>query len=161
MLGIVLLVLVQTPPTMMGQPTAAPGPKASETAKLYFIAGDLKSAREWAERGLRREAKRCRPILRDLAEYAFLMSRYEPLTSEQARLVLELDRRLSPQQPGKLTRPVIERYVEGPLNRAKAWVEQGAASEAVQFVDEALAVDPHNAEAIQLKNTLLSHDAGH
>lgn len=145
------LLMTQAPPPAGG----ALAPTAIETARLYFLAGDLVTARDWLQRGLKKEAKVCKPALKNLAEYAFLMGKSEELTLDEARQVVELDKRLSPKEPGKLTKKVSERFVLGPMKRAEAWAAQGAAGEAVRFVDDALKVDPSNAEAKALKARLL------
>jgi hypothetical protein len=44
----------------------------------------------------------------------------------------------------------------GPMARARLWAEQGAAGEAVKFVDDVLTVDPANAEAKGLRAQLLA-----
>ncbi len=158
MLSALLMVVLSQPMPMPGVGSAdkALAPTAIETARLYFVAGDLPSARQWGQRGLKKEAKLCKPLLKDLAEYSFLLSKYEALTLEEAKLMITLDRRISPKSVGKLTAPVIERYVTGPMVRARAWAEQGAAGEAVKFVDDALIVDPTNADARALRTRLLS-----
>jgi hypothetical protein len=156
MLGAMLAMLVtQVPPPPQAGGAATPAPTAVESARLYFLAGDLSTAREWAQRGLKKEAKVCKPLLKDLAEYAFLMGKSGELTIDEARQVLVLDKRISPKEPGKLTKKVSERFVVGPMKRAEAWAAQGAAGDAVRFVDDALAVDPSNAEAKALRARLL------
>ncbi len=158
MLSVLLIAVLSQPMPMPGVPGAdkALAPTAIETARLYFIAGNIPSAREWGQRGLKKEAKACKPLLKDLAEYSFLLSKYEALTLEEAKLMIVLDRRISPKSVGKLTTPVIERYVMGPMARARLWAEQGAAGEAVKFVDDVLTVDPANAEAKGLRAQLLA-----
>lgn len=157
MLSALLTVFLAQPmPMPVVDPAAkALAPTAIETARLYFIAGNLPAAREWGQRGLKKEAKACKPMLRDLAEYSFLLSKYEALTLDEAKQMLILDRRISPKAVGKLTSPVIERYVTGPMARARLWAEQGAAAEAVKFVDDALVVDPSNVDAKALRRRLL------
>lgn len=156
-----LLMVVLSQPMPMPMPDVAGAdkalaPTAIESARLYFIAGNIPSARQWGQRGLKKEAKVCKPLLKDLAEYSFLLSKYEALTLEEAKLMIALDRRISPKSVGKLTTPVIERYVTGPMGRARLWAEQGAAGEAVKFVDDALTVDPTNADARALRAQLLA-----
>ncbi|MDX2013421.1 MAG: hypothetical protein SFW67_24735 [Myxococcaceae bacterium] len=156
---VLAVLLAQVPPLPKGLPgmdEKRPNMKASDAATLYFLAGDLATARDWCQRGLKKEAKRCGPFLKQLAEYAFLMGKYEPLTREEARQVLEFDRKLSPGTMGNLTKPVHERYVAGPLARARLWAQQGVAAEAVRFVDEVLEVDPSNADAKGLRAQLLA-----
>lgn len=155
MLGALLVIVVSQAPPPPAPPGALSAPTAIETARLYFLAGDLSTAREWGQRGLKREAKACKPMLKDLAEYAFLMGKSEELTLDEARQVLVLDKRISPKEPGKLTKKVIERFVVGPMKRAEAWAMQGAAGEAVRFVDDALKVDPSNVEAKALRARLV------
>lgn len=153
---IATVVLTQGP-----MPAHPPAPTAYESAQLYFASGDLSSAREWCERGLKKEAKRCGPFLKRLAEYRFLMGKFDELSLEEAASAIALDKALA-KAPGKLTIPIIERFVLGPMQRAKSWAEQGAAAEAVRFVDDVLKVDPSNVDARALKKTLvaLAKDAG-
>jgi len=166
--ALLTVVLAQPMPMPFVDPAVkALAPTAFETSRIYFIAGNLPSAREWGQRGLKKEAKACKPLLKDLAEYSFLLSKYEALTLDEAKQMLILDRRISPKAIGKLTSPVIERYVTGPMARARLWAEQGAAAEAVKFVDDALLVDPANADARTLRRRLqdvadggISWDAG-
>lgn len=160
MLAALLAVVVSQPgglplPELPGGPSVKAAPTALETARLYFIAGNLSGAEEWGQRGMKKEAKACRPLLKALAEYAFLMSRVDRLTLDEARQVLELDRAISPKAVGKLTVPIVERFVQGPLARAQLWASQGAAGEAVRFVEDALRVDPKNVEALALRVRLL------
>jgi hypothetical protein len=152
---VLAVLLSQAPPALPGPGDSKRPPKASESARLYFLAGDLAAAREWCERGLKKERAVCKPFLEHLASYAYLVGRYAPLTPDEAREVLVLDRKLSPSAPGRLTTPVLERFVLGPLTRARLWAEQGAAGEAVTFVEAALRVDPSNAEARALRAHLL------
>jgi len=42
------------------------------------------------------------------------------------------------------------------MARARLWAEQGAAGEAVKFVDDVLTVDPSNADAKALRAQLLA-----
>jgi len=111
MISALLMLVVSQPMPMPGAAGAdkALAPTAIETARLYFIAGNIPSAREWGQRGLKKEAKLCKPLLKNLAEYSFLLSKYEALTLEEAKLMIVLDRRISPKAVGKLTTPVIER----------------------------------------------------
>ena len=156
MISALLMVVLSQPMPMPPGADKALAPTAIETARLYFIAGNLPLAREWGQRGLKKEAKVCKPLLKDLAEYSFLLSKYEALTLEEAKSMIALDRRISPKAVGKLTTPVVERYVTGPMGRARLWAEQGAAGEAVKFVDDALTVDPANVDARALRAQLLA-----
>ncbi|MDP3499452.1 MAG: hypothetical protein Q8S33_03940 [Myxococcales bacterium] len=158
MISALLMLVVSQPMPMPGAGGGdkALAPTAIETARLYFIAGNIPSAREWGQRGLKKEAKLCKPLLKNLAEYSFLLSKYEALTLDEAKLMIVLDRRISPKAVGKLTTPVIERYVTGPMVRARLWAEQGAAGDAVKFIDDVLTVDPSNADAKALRAQLLA-----
>jgi len=129
---------------------------ASATARLYFIAGDIPTAIDWANRGLKKEPKVCKAMAKDLAEYGYLVGKYDELTLDEARQVLALDRRISAKEPGRLSKPVLARFVRGPMMRARDWARQGAAVQAVAFVDDVLKVDPSNAEARALRAQLLA-----
>jgi hypothetical protein len=139
--------------TVSSSPKAAAGPPQSETAKLYFLAGDLAKATEWASRCSKTEPPVCQPLLRALAEYASLARRTDDFTPEQARDFLKWDHAISPGFPGKLSQGVIARFVTGPLTRA----HQIAASDRTQarsLVEHVLSVDPANADAVKLKKAL-------
>lgn len=156
LVALLSLAVTQAPPLPPGLEGSKVAPTALETARLYFLAGDVANAKGWAQRGLKKEAKTCKPLLRDLAEYAYLIGKYDELTLDEARQVLELDRRISPKARGKLTVRIEERFVTGPLKRARDWAVQGAAAEAVAFVDDVLKVEPGHAEAKALRLELLS-----
>jgi hypothetical protein len=147
--------LAQFPPAPPGADAKAL-PTASATARLHFLTGDVSTAIDWANRGLKKEPKVCKAMAKDLAEYGYLVGKYDELTLDEARQVLELDRRISPDEPGRLSKPVIERFVRGPMMRARAWARQGAAGQAVAFVGDVLKVDPSNVEAKALRAKLLA-----
>ncbi len=123
-------------------------PPAGETAKLYFLAGDLAKAVEWATRGLKTDAKVCKPMLKALAEYGFLAHHTDEFTPAQARDFIKYDRAISPAAPGKLTQPIIERFVSGPLARA---LQTSDKAEAKDLVERVLFVDAKNPEALSLQ----------
>jgi hypothetical protein len=150
------MLLVLSLAVLLGQAPAKPpkgAPLASETAKLFFLAGDIATAQEWAQRGLKREPKVCGPLNKNLAEYAFLVSQIDQPTPEQVRSFFELDRKISPTVRGKLTEKVYERFVTKPLQLARTQADGGAA-QALQLLEQVLFVDPKNAEALELKNQL-------
>lgn len=124
-------------------------PTAYDSAKLYFLAGDLAKAQEWARRGLKLEPKTCGPLNANLAEYNFLASRLDELTPGEVKSFLELDERISPTVRGKMTQKAYERYVNKPLELAQAQGE-GDPAAALQLIKQVLAVDPKNAEAVAL-----------
>ena len=125
----------------------------ASSARLSFLAGDLSTAVEWARRGVATEPEVCKPMLKALAEYAFLANHSDELTPEQARDFIKWDRVISPTVPGKLTQPVIARFVTGPLARAREMASSNAAQTKV-LIERVLAVDPENAEALKLRKTL-------
>lgn len=155
--ALVLVLATQVPPVPRGD-VKKPGPPASETAKLYFLAGDIAKAQEWARSGMKKEPKVCKPMLQALAEYAFLANHVDELTPEQARQFIELDRKISPQAQAKLTLKVIDRYVEKPLSIAEARASGGDAKSAVAIAETVLSIDPANARALALKKP--APDAG-
>ncbi len=153
----------QAPVPTAGLADAGPGervmPPFSETAKLYFLAGDLAKAVEWATRGVRSkkpsDVKSCRPLLKALAEYGFLAPHADDFTVQQAHDFIQYDRAISPGTPGKLTTPIIERFVTRPLTRAAELARTPSrSSDARQVLENVLAVDPTNEAAAQLRAAL-------
>jgi hypothetical protein len=154
-LAVSMLVLAAAPPPK------GRAPPASETAKLYFLAGDLAKAQEWARQGIRREPKLCRPLVKRLAEYAWLAGKSDDLDVKQARQVLELDRAISPSKPGKLTERVIERFITRPMEIADLHAQQGHSDSARVIARQVLEVDPSNARARALAEVPVeARDAG-
>ncbi len=127
----------------------AAAPQPSANARLYFLAGDLSKAVEWAKRCVATEPQTCKPMLKALAEYAFLANHTDELTLEQARDFIKYDRVISPTVPGKLTKPVIARFVTGPLARAHELASTDP-TQAKSLVERVLTVDPQNPEALKL-----------
>lgn len=155
MLSLLLtLALTQAPPGKPAPPPG-PGPSAAETAKLYFLAGDLQKAQEWVVRGLKKEPKTCGALRKLLAEYAFHANHLDELSLDDAKAFLALDRKISPTVRGKLTEKAFSRYVSKPLELAHARAN-GDAKGAMSLVDSVLAVDPANPEALALKKDLIA-----
>lgn len=158
LLGLAMAVVLSGAPP---KAPPGPGPTAAETAKLYFLAGDVQRAQEWVQRGLKREPKTCGPLNKLIAEYAFLANHVDEFTPEQAKQFIDLDRSISPTVRGKITEKVYERYVRKPLELARSR-SQGDGAGALQIVSGVLVIDPKNEEALALKKTLESPaaDAG-
>ena len=146
------MIVVQAPPAKAPRPPGA-GPTAYDSAKLFFLAGDLSTAQEWARRGLKREPKTCGPLNRQLAEYNFLANHIDDFTPDQARDFLELDRKISPTVRGRITEKAFHHFVTKPLELAQAQAK-GDVPRAIQLLDEVLYVDPKNPEALALKAQL-------
>lgn len=142
-------------PPKQGRQKMAPGPTAYETAKLFFLAGDLATAQEWVRRGLKREPKTCVPLNKLLAEYNFLANHIDEFTPEQAKAFLELDRKISPTVRGQITDKAFHRFVMKPLELANDQAK-GDVPRALQLLDQVLFVDPQNVEALALKKQLTS-----
>jgi hypothetical protein len=144
--ALLALALLAGPPSRASDAGAAPTPR--ELAQLYFLAGDLRRAVDAGRRCLQLEGKKgCEPFYRALVEYQALILKNEQLTLAEAKSYLEWDRLISPKQPGKLTIPVLQRYVEDPLVAARAALDAGDAKKAKALAQRALEVDPTNAEA--------------
>lgn len=145
-------------------PPSAPadkGPSLSETARLYFLAGDVRKALEWCTRGMKTEPRRCKPMIKALAEYGYLAERRDAFTPADAKAFLEWDRAISPTTPSKLTEPTIARFVTEPLARARALAAAGGAAPAQELVAQVLLVDPRNPAALALRDELRAGpDAG-
>jgi hypothetical protein len=159
MLALALSMLVLHAAPDAGTPKKlGPGPSAYDTAKLFYLAGDLANAQEWARRGLKREPKTCGPLNVRLAEYNSMASHYEEFTPEEAKTFLELDRKISPTVRGKVTEKAFARFVTKPLSLATEQAK-GDVPRALQLIDQVLFVDAKNAEALALKARLTA-DAG-
>ena len=143
------------PPVKQGTQRLAPGPTAYDTAKLFFLAGDLATAQEWVRRGLKREPKTCGPLNKLLAEYNFLVNHIDEFTPDQAKAFLEFDRKISPTVRGQMTEKAFQRYVTKPLELAGEQA-RGDVPRALQLLDQVLFVDPKNAEALALKTKLMA-----
>lgn len=146
------MIVVQAPPGKPVKPPG-PGPTAYDTAKLFFLAGDLSTSQEWARRGLKREPKTCGPLNKQLAEYNFLANHIDDFTPDQARDFLELDRKISPTVRGRITEKAFHHFVIKPLELAQAQAK-GDVPRALELVGQVLFVDPKNAEALALKGQL-------
>ena len=157
MLALVLAAVV----AQVGPPGKG-APPAWETAKLFFLAGDLPRAQEWARRCVKSHPKICRPLNKNIAEYAFLAPRLDELTADQARQFFSIDRAISPGVPGKLTEKALERYVRRPLVIAAARLDQGDANGAQQLADQVRAVNATAAELVAFDARLQGNraDAG-
>lgn len=147
LLALALSVCLAAPP----KPGA--GPTAYESAKLFFLAGDLANAQLWARRGLKREPKTCGPLNAQLAEYNSMANHIDEFTPQEAKTFLELDRKISPTVRGKMTEKAFTRFVVKPLELARSNAS-GDVPRALQLVEQVLFVDPKNPEALALKKEL-------
>ena len=154
-LALSMVVTQVAPPLTQGK--MGPGPTAYDTAKLFFLAGDLATAQEWARRGLKREPKTCRPLNKMLAEYNFLANHIDEFTPDQAKSFLDLDRQISPSVRGQMTDKAFKRFVIKPLELAHD-MATGDPPRARQLVDQVLYVDSKNAEALALLGQLKEGD---
>lgn len=152
-LAVSFLVTQAPPPAGPPKGKLGPGPTAYDTAKLFFLAGDLSAAQEWARRGLKREPKTCGPLNKQIAEYNFLANRIDEFTPEEAKAFLAIDRKISPTVRGQVTEKAFERYVAKPLALARAQAT-GDIPRALQLVEQVLFVDPKNPDALALKASL-------
>ncbi|MBL8955114.1 MAG: hypothetical protein JNK82_30335 [Myxococcaceae bacterium] len=158
MWALLVIMVSAAPAPAAGAPDAgaeAKPPTAREMAQLFFLAGDLKRAIDAAIRCIQTDGrKKCEPFYRALVEYEALIHKNDQLTLPEAKSYLEWDRTISPDKPGKLTEPVIERYVKGPLEAARAAWQRGEREAALAAVERVQKVDPKNADAKQLKAEL-------
>lgn len=140
------------------QPPAGPG--AYETAKLFFLAGDISKAEDVARSGLKKDKKRCTAMLKLLAEYGYLANHMDEFTPEQAKAFLELDAKIAPGGIGKLTQKTIDRFLEKPLEVAKLRAQAGDPAGAAAIAREALKVDPKHAGTLAFLASLEAADGG-
>lgn len=162
LLALALSLSLAAPPPSKEAPRPPPGagPTAYDSAKLFFLAGDLAQAQEWARRGLKREPKTCGPLNAQLAEYNSMANHIDEFTPQEAKTFLEIDRKISPTVRGKMTEKAFTRYVVKPLELARSNAA-GDVPRALQLIDQVLFVDPKNPDALALKTQLLAPpDAG-
>lgn len=147
-----LLILLAAPAQPLGPPPdAGVAPTAREMAQLFFLAGDLRRAVDSAKRCIQVEGrKKCEPLYRALVEYEALIRKNEELTPAEAKSYLEWDRFISPKEPGKLTRPVLRRWVEEPLQSARIVMQAGDKKAAKTAIEKVLQIDPKNGDAKRL-----------
>lgn len=136
------------------------GPGALETAKLFFLAGDISKAEDVARSGLKKDKKRCTAMLKLLAEYGYLANHMDEFTPEQAKTFLELDAKIAPGGIGKLTQKTIERFIEKPLEVAKLRAQAGDPVGAAAIAREGLKVDPKHAGTLAFLASLEAADGG-
>jgi tetratricopeptide (TPR) repeat protein len=134
---------------LAGAPDAAkaPAPTPREMAQLFFLAGDLSRAIDAGRNCLKSEKKKCEAFYRALVEYEALIRRNEQLTPAEVKSYLEWDRLISPKEPGKLTKPVIQRYIEEPIAAARIALQAGDKAAAKRAAERVLQMDPKNADA--------------
>jgi hypothetical protein len=149
LLSLALTVCLSQAPAKPKPPPPGSGPTAAETAKLYFLAGDIARAQDWVTRGLKREPKTCGPLNKLIAEYAFLANHVDEFTPEQAKSFIDLDHQISPTVRAKLTEKAYAHYVLKPIELARSRMN-GDAPGAVDLLNHALVVDPKNADALAL-----------
>jgi hypothetical protein len=146
--ALALLVVSETP-----DGGAAPSPR--EMAQLFFLAGDLRRAVDAGRRCIEVEGKKkCEGLYRALVEYQALVPRNDHLSHAEAKAYLEWDHEISPKAAGKLTAPVRQRYVTGPLEAAQRAFDQGDRDKAQVIVKAVLEVEPGNADAKKLLQSL-------
>jgi len=138
----------------------AKGPSPYETAKLFFLAGDIGKAEEIARTGIKSDKKRCTALLKLLAEYAFLANHVDEFTPEQAKQFLDLDRKIAPGAVGKLTQKAVERYLDKPLAIAKLRAQGGDVEGAMGIAQDILKIDPKHADTLSFVKSLHATDAG-
>jgi len=156
MLAIVLSLALSQAPAVT---PPGPGPAPSETAKLFFLAGDVAKAEEVARSGVKKDGKRCKPLLKLLAEYGYLVNHMDEFTPEQARQFIELDAKIAPGAVGQLTRKTIERFIDKPLEVARLRAKAGDVTGAAAIARDTLKVDSKHAEALAFLASLEA-DAG-
>lgn len=135
------------------------GPGAAETARLYFLAGDISKAQEFTRGCIKSQPKLCKPLNAWLAEYAYLIGQ-DPLTPEQVRALLDFDHKIAPLAQSKLTKKVVDQYVTRPFELAKARAN-GDEAGALKLLDVLLSIDPKHEGALALQRDLRNRaDAG-
>jgi hypothetical protein len=145
------LLLLLASPAPTPAPDAGVGPTPREMAQLFFLAGDLRRAVDQGRRCMQVEGqKKCEPFYRALVEYEALIRKNDQLTPDEARAYLEWDRFISPKERGKLTQPVLARYVEQPLEAGRQALASGDKALAKAAAERVLKVDPKNADAKKL-----------
>lgn len=131
--------------------SAAPEGVDPATVTFVFRAGDLPRARDIALKCRKFAPKVCGKMFRGLVDYQFLIPRSDALSLAEAKQLIALDRMLSPEEPGRLTLPILAQYVTFPLAQATEALKGQNVSLALSFVDRVLSVDPKNVRALELQ----------
>jgi tetratricopeptide (TPR) repeat protein len=148
---VLMVALSQLNPTpgVPGTPTGKKPavPKASELVKLYFLAGDLPTAIDWAKKGMKKEPKICSAQIKQLAEYHYLAGKIDELVPEEAVKMIALNKQIAPGGVSKLTEKVLEKFATRPLKLAQLRLAAGDKKFAKETAEQVLQVDPQNADA--------------
>ncbi len=155
-LALTLFLTQAGPPLPQAGAPKGPPPPPQEVVALYFRGGDLRKAVEHCRLWAKGNKKKAEPIFKALVQYQFLASKSE-LTPEEAKQFIAFDQLISPGSPGLLTSKVHEKFIDAPLEQAKAAVLANNRERAQQLARGVLLVAPDNAEA---KALLESPDAG-
>ncbi len=130
---------------------AAPLPAAREgsveAVRIAFVRVGWASATEAARACVQMQPRVCGPLLNRLEQYGSLPRTVGLLTTAQVQQLIQLDRQISPEQPGEFTRRVIERFVSAPLELARYHLEAGNSDSARLIAQQVLEVDPESQEA--------------
>lgn len=140
--------------SLSAAPPAKLPEKPSQVALIYFQQGDVTKAINTLREGLKREPKLARQMMLWLVDYGQLVRRSEALTPAQLKELIELDRRISPKKPGKLTEPFIERHLVEPLKVAALRAQAGDREGAAEIAKQVLLLDSTNADAKTLLRQL-------
>ena len=130
-----------------------------DLARVYFRLGDLQRAVNTTRTCEKTHPKECKPLKVALVEYQVLVNHLATLSKKEAREFLSWDEKISPGDPGRLTKPAINRWVTGPLQEAGQANAAGNVSRARELVQSVLEVRPDNADAKAML-ARLSPDAG-
>lgn len=116
-------------------------------ARVHFRLGNLQKAIDIARKCERTHPKECKTLKVAIVEYQALAHDASTLTQKNAKAFLEWDEKISPGDPGRLTVPVIARWVKGPLREAAMANAAGNLPRARELVRSVLEVRPKDAEA--------------
>ena len=157
---LISICVLQIPPSMLPPPPTSPGtgapngkkltPKASELVKLYFLAGDLATAIDWAQKGMKKEPKLCSAQIKQLAQYQYLAGKIDELTPSEAAELVVLSKKIAPGGISKLTAKALEKFAVRPLKLAQLRFDAGDKKFAQETAQQVLQIDPDNVDAKKL-----------
>ncbi|MBX7113941.1 MAG: hypothetical protein K1X64_06350 [Myxococcaceae bacterium] len=130
-----------------------------DLARVYFRMGDVARAITVVRSCAKTHPKQCKKLKMALVEYQALATRFSPLTQSDVKALLAWDAQISPGEPSRMTKPVLERWVVVPLREAGLANAASNPRRALELVEAVLDEQPGNAEA-QAMLQQLSPDGG-
>ena len=158
LLSVIAVLLVGASDAGLAQPVQ-PDRDPPDLARVYFRMGDVSRAITVVRSCAKTHPKQCKKLKIALVEYQSLATRFTPLTQSAVKALLAWDAQISPGEPSRMTKPVLERWVVAPLREAGMANAANNPKRARELVQAVLDVQPSNVEAKAML-AQLSPDAG-